>query len=58
LLPMDIIQEALAMSLMLLVIAPEPNVLARPANVGACQTRAQLSTLLVYSTARANFWAV
>ena len=38
-----------------LVIAPEPNVVARPATVGACQVRAQLSMLLVPITARKSF---
>jgi hypothetical protein len=28
------------------VAAPAPKLVARPATVGACQTRAQLSTLL------------
>lgn len=34
-------------SAMVLVIAPEPNVVANPATVGACHTRAQLSVLLL-----------
>jgi hypothetical protein len=38
-----------------LVIAPLPNDAARPATVEECQRRAQWSTLLVPSTARANF---
>ncbi len=38
------------------VIAPEPSMVARPATVGACQTRAQQSTLFVWSTMRAIFW--
>ena len=44
------------MSAMVLVIAPDPSVVARPATVGACQTRAQLSTLLVCRAQRAIFW--
>jgi hypothetical protein len=32
-----------------------PTMTARPATVGACQVREQLSTLLVPITARANF---
>ena len=39
-----------------LVIAPLPNAAARPATVGACQRRAQWSTLFVLTTARASFW--
>ena len=39
-----------------LLIAPRPTMTARPATVGACQVRAQLSTLLVPITARENFW--
>jgi hypothetical protein len=38
-----------------LVIAPLPNAAARPATVGACQRRAQWSTLFVLTTTRANF---
>lgn len=38
------------------VAAPLPSVVARPATEGACQTRAQLSTLFVPRTALANFW--
>jgi hypothetical protein len=38
-----------------LVMAPLPNVVTRPATVGACQRRAQWSRLLVPSTARASF---
>ncbi len=43
------------MSAMVLVMAPEPSVMARPATVGAWHTRAQLSTLLVPKAARAIF---
>ena len=38
-----------------LVMAPEPNVVASPATVGACQVRAQWSMLLVLITARKSF---
>ncbi len=37
------------------VIAPEPNVVARPATVGACQVRAQWSMLLVPITDLKSF---
>jgi hypothetical protein len=37
------------------VIAPDPNAVARPTTVELCHNRAQWSTLLVPSTARANF---
>jgi hypothetical protein len=40
-----------------LVIAPLPKAAARPATVGACQRRAQWSTLLVLKKARASFWS-
>ena len=53
--PMAKISFALAKSAKEFVIAPEPNDIARPATVGACQVRAQLSTLLVPRTARKNF---
>jgi hypothetical protein len=42
-------------SAMELVIAPLPNVAARPATVGLCHNLAQWSTLLVPATARASF---
>jgi hypothetical protein len=45
-----------ASSAMLLVIAPLPTVVARPATVAACQLRAQLSMLFVPMAARAIFW--
>jgi hypothetical protein len=38
------------------VIAPEPKMAARPATVGACQSRAQWSMLLVPTPPRINFW--
>ncbi len=41
-------------SAMLLLIAPRPTMIARPATVGACQVRAQLSTLFVPTPARAS----
>ena len=37
------------------VAAPLPSVASRPLTDGACQTRAQLSTLLVPQAARASF---
>ena len=54
--PMTRIAFACSMSSIVLVIAPLPNVFARPATVGACHNRAQWSTLLVPTTARVNFW--
>ena len=45
-----------AKSPMELVAAALPKAAARPVAVGACQRRAQWSTLLVPRTARANFW--
>jgi hypothetical protein len=45
---------AFSTSAMLLVIAPEPSVAARPATVELCQSRAQWSMLLVPMTARAK----
>ena len=44
------------MSAIVFVMAPEPSVVARPATVGLCQTRAQLSTLFVWKATRAIFW--
>jgi hypothetical protein len=38
-----------------LVMAPLPKAVARPATVGLCHKRAQWSTLLVPTTARASF---
>ena len=40
-----------------LVPPPAPKTAARPATLGACQVRLQLSMLLLPITARANFWA-
>ena len=52
--PMTSIAFAVSRSSMVLVIAPEPNVFARPATVGACHNRAQWSTLFVPMHARVN----
>ncbi len=49
--------ESVVMSSMVLVMAPLPRVVARPATEGACQTRAQLSTLFVSNAQRAIFWS-
>src|SRR5438876_1452744 len=40
-----------------LVPPPAPRTAARPATLGACQVRLQLSMLLLPITVRANFWA-
>src|SRR5712691_10927625 len=40
-----------------LVPPPAPKTAARPATLGVCQVRLQLSMLLLPMTARANFWA-
>src|SRR6476660_8582959 len=37
---------------------PAPNTVARPATLGACQVRLQLSTLLLPITTRVNFCAM
>src|ERR1700681_163880 len=37
---------------------PAPNTVARPATLGACQVRLQLSILLLCMTTRVNFWAM
>jgi hypothetical protein len=55
LVPIASMHFASGISLMELVIAPLPKVVARPATVGECQRRAQWSTLLVPSTALASF---
>jgi hypothetical protein len=39
-----------------LVMAPEPNIVARLATVAACQSRAQWSILFVPTAALRNFW--
>ncbi len=56
LLPIAKIQPELSSSPMVLVIAPLPKEVARPATVGLCQRRAQWSMLFVPITARVNFW--
>ena len=56
--PVIRITSACSMSAMVFVIAPLPNAAARPATVELCQRRAQWSMLLVFSTARVNFWAM
>lgn len=48
--------RARATSRIELVAAALPKAATRPVAVGACQRRAQWSTLLVPRTARANFW--
>ena len=53
--PMTKMQPACLISSMELVIAPEPNALARPATVEAWHSRAQWSTLFVPTAARMNF---
>ena len=55
LVPVRRMTSASSISEMELVIAPLPNAAARPATVGLCHKRAQWSTLLVPTTARANF---
>ena len=47
--------SAPAISSIELLIAPLPTMTARPATVGECQVREQLSILLVPSATRANF---
>ena len=56
LVPMAKTHPASPISSIELVIAPLPKLVARPATVGACQRRAQCSTLFVSITQRANFW--
>ena len=46
------------MSAIVLVMAPEPSVMASPDTVEEWQTRAQLSTLLVPNATRAIFWSM
>ena len=41
-----------------LVPPPAPKMVARPATLGACQVRLQLSMLLLPTTTRANFWVM
>jgi hypothetical protein len=56
LVPTASMSSASVSSAILLVIAPLPTVVARPATVAACQLRAQLSMLLVPMAVRAIFW--
>lgn len=53
--PVTKMQAASSISAMELVIAPLPKAAVRPTTVEECQRRAQWSTLLVPTTARANF---
>jgi hypothetical protein len=48
----------LLISLYELVPPPAPKTAARPATLGACHVRLQLSMLLLPMTSRANFWAI
>src|SRR5688572_16868329 len=57
LLPHRTIRSVSSTSRYELVPPPAPNTVARPATLGACQVRLQLSMLLLPSTARLNFWA-
>ena len=56
LVPQTRIVAARSMSSNELVAAPVPNIRFSATALGAWQTRAQQSTLLVPSTARASFW--
>ncbi len=53
--PMTKMVSAPSISLMELVIAPEPKVVTRPATVGLCQSLAQWSTVFVSITVRVNY---
>ena len=55
--PQSRMVRARSMSSKELVAAPVPSIAESARAEGAWQTRAQLSTLLVPSTTRANFWA-
>src|SRR3954465_7204140 len=57
LLPHRTIRSVSSASRYELVPPPAPNTVARPATLGACQVRLQLSMLLLPSTARLNFCA-
>src|SRR5215207_2348272 len=57
LLPQRTIRSVSSASRYELVPPPAPNTVARPATLGACQVRLQLSMLLLPSTARLNFCA-
>ena len=46
-----------SISLYELVPPPAPNTAARPATLGACHVRLQLSILFVPMMERTNFWA-
>ncbi len=58
LVPIAKITSGFSMHFSVLDIAPLPIVAVRPATVGACQPREQLSTWLVANPARMNFWTV
>jgi hypothetical protein len=53
--PMTKIQSASRISPIVLVIAPLPKAIARPATVELCQSLAQWSTLFVDRATRASF---
>ena len=53
--PMQKMTSGSSMSRSGLLIAPRPSVAARPATVGLCQARLQLSTWFVAKPARMNF---
>jgi len=53
--PMTKITSLFSISGRELVMAPEPNTVARPATVALCQYLAQWSTLFVPTTALMNF---
>src|SRR5438874_3218804 len=55
--PQSTIRSVSSASRYELVPPPAPNTVARPATLGACQVRLQLSMLLLPSTARLNFCA-
>src|SRR5262245_13285896 len=57
LLPQRTIRSVSSTSWYELVPPPAPNTVARPATLGACQVRLQLSMLLLPRTARLNFCA-
>jgi len=57
LLPQRTIRSVSSASRYELVPPPAPNTIARPATLGACQVRLQLSMLLLPRTARLNFCA-
>ena len=58
LVPMQKITSGLSMSARGFDMAPRPRVAARPATVGACHAREQLSTWLVWKQVRMSFWTV